>query len=119
MEEESNYSPRLYWRYVRRNRVKAKLFKLYRAIPATLTLVVQFIWKYKAHTPFTEMWIAIAIIVAVYFGLFAIESLWSTVVLTPPKIYAQQIDVIGELTAKNSILGRELQGAAGSPARTA
>ena len=55
------------------------------------------------------MWIAIAIIVAVYFGLFAIESLWNVIVLTPPKIYAQQIDVIGELKAKNSILERELR----------
>jgi hypothetical protein len=109
MEEESNYPPRLYWHYIRRNRVKAKFFSLYRAIPAVLSFMAQFIWKHKPRTPFTEMWIAIAIIVAVYFGLFALESLWNTIVLTPPRIYAQQIDVIGELKAKNSILERELR----------
>lgn len=109
MEEESNYPPRLYWHYIWRNRLKAKAFSLYRAIPAVLSFVAQFIWKHKPRTPFTEMWVATAIILAVYFGLFALESLRNAIVLTPPKIYAQQIDVIGELRAKNSALERELR----------
>jgi hypothetical protein len=107
MEEE--YPPRMYWRYVRRNRVKAKFYSPYRAIPALLVFSVQFIWNHKAHTPFTEMWIAITIIIVVYFAIFILESLWSFTVLTPPKIYGEQVDLIRELGAKNSVLQNELR----------
>lgn len=40
------------------------------------------------------MWITIAIVVAVYLALFILESLWRFAVLTPPKIYDEQIEVI-------------------------
>jgi hypothetical protein len=107
--EEGEYPPRMYWRYAWRERVKAKLFSPYRAIPSVLALAAQFIAKHKAHTPFTEMWIAIAIVVAVYLGIFVFESLWSLAILTPPKIYGAQVDVIGELAGKTSRLEAELR----------
>jgi hypothetical protein len=55
------------------------------------------------------MWIASAIIIAVYLGLFIFESLWKFGVLTPPKIYGEQCEVVSELTAKNSWLETELR----------
>jgi len=106
MEEESTYSPRLYWRYVRRHRVKAKLFALYRAIPSLLIAIIQFIW-FRRSRSMKELWIIGGIICGVYCGMFILESLWNLVVLTPTTIYAEQIDVISELSAKNSLLERE------------
>lgn len=96
MGEESNYPLRMYWREVWRNRVKAKFFSPYRAVPTVIASAAQFVWKHKAHTPFTEMWIAIGIIVAAYLVLFVLESLWKFVASTPPKIYGEQIEVIQE-----------------------
>ena len=116
MAEEDNYSPRMYWHYARTQRVKAKFFSPVRAIPAILTFIAQFFWKHKAHTPLTEMWIAIGLIIAVYLGLFALESLWNFTVLTPPKIYGAQVEVIGELLTKNSLLENELKEPKVSPA---
>jgi hypothetical protein len=110
-----DYPPRMYWHYARRNRVKAKFYSPYRAIPAVLVLSVQFIWKHKSHTPFTEMWIAIAIIIFAYLAIFILESLWNFTVLTPPKIYGEQVDIIGELTAQNSFLESKLRGPTISP----
>ncbi|SRR5258708_2065068 len=99
MDEESSYdSLRMYWRYAWRNRVKAKFFSPYRAIPTVIASIAQFVWKHKAHDPFTEMWIAIGIIVTVYLVLFALESLWKLIASTPPKIYGEQIEVIQEYT---------------------
>jgi hypothetical protein len=114
MIEESNHNPRLYWRYARRNRTKAKFFSLYRAIPSLFIAVFQFIWLRKGHAT-KELLIAIATICGVYLGLFILESLWNLVVLTPPRIYAEQIDVIGDLTAKNSFLEEELRSPQISP----
>lgn len=94
MGEESYDPVRMYWRYALRNRVKARFFSPYRAIPTVAVSIVQFVWKHKAHDPFAEMWIALGIIVAVYFVLFALESLWKFVASTPPKIYGEQIEVI-------------------------
>lgn len=96
MGEESNYPLQIYWRYAWRNRVKARFFSPFRAIPTVIASTAQFVWKHKAHTPFTEMWIAIGIIVAVYLVLFVLESFWKFVVSTPPKIYGDQIEVIQE-----------------------
>jgi len=96
-EEESvaNYSWWMYWRYVWRNRVKAKFFNPYRAIPSVVTFVLVFIWKHNANkTPFTEMWVTVAVTVGVYLGLYWLNVLWSFLVLTPPKIYGEQIEVI-------------------------
>ena len=110
MAEEGKYSPRMYWHYARRERVKAKFFAPYRALPALLVSIAQFWWKHKAHTAFTEMWITIAIIVSVYLGIFMFESLWGFTVLTPPKIYQEQIELIADLMGKNSFLEDRLRG---------
>ena len=80
--------------------MKAKFFSPYRAIPTLAASIIQFVWKHKANTPFKEMWIAVAIIVGVYLALFVLESAWKFIVLTPPKIYAQQIEVIQEHIGK-------------------
>ena len=97
MDEESSYDPlRMYWRYAWRNRVKAKFFSPYRAIPTVVASIAQFVWKHKTQTPFTEMWIAAGIIVIVYLVLFALESFWRFVVSTPPTIYGEQIELIQE-----------------------
>lgn len=100
MGEEINYPLRMYWHYAWRNRVKAQFFSPYRAIPTVAAFIAQFVWKHKAHTSFTEMWIALGIIVAVYLMLFALESLWKFVASTPPKIYGEQIEVIQEYIGK-------------------
>jgi len=61
----------MYWRYVWRNRVKAKFFNPYRAIPSVVTFVLVFIWKHNANkTPFTEMWVTVTVTVGVYLGLY-------------------------------------------------
>jgi len=61
------------------------------------------------------MWIALAIIVSVYLGLFILESLWKFVLLTPPKIYGEQIEVIQEYIGRNAALEKELREPAVSP----
>lgn len=94
MDQESKTPVLMYWRYAWRNRIKARFFSPYRAIPTVAASVLQFLWRHKAHTPFTEMWITVAIVVAVYLALFILESLWKFAVLTPPKIYDEQIEVI-------------------------
>ncbi len=100
MNQESNYPPRMYWREAWQNRVKARFFSPYRAIPTVAASILQFVWKHNANTPFKEMWIAVAIIVGVYLTLFILESLWKLTVLTPPKIYDEQIQVIQEYIGK-------------------
>lgn len=105
---EENYDPLLmYWRYAWRNRVKAKFFSPYRAIPPVLASVAQFVWKHKAHDPYMEMWIAIGIIVAVYLMLFALESLWKFLASTPPKIYGEQIEVIQQYIGQLGALEKD------------
>lgn len=104
MGEESHYPLRMYWRYARRNRVKAKFFSPFRAIPTVVVFIAQFVWKHKAHTPFTEMWIAMGIIATVYLAFFALESLWKLVASTPPIIYGEQIEVIQEYVGRISAL---------------
>src|SRR5260370_29886020 len=100
MDEESNYPPRIHWREAWQNRVKAKFFSPYRAIPTVAASIIQFVWKHQANTPFKEMWIAAAIIVGVYLALFVLESAWKFIVLTPPEIYAEQLEVIQEYIGK-------------------
>ena len=100
MNEESNYPPRIHWREAWQNRVKAKFFSPYRAIPTVAASIIQFVWKHQANTPFKEMWIAAAIIVGVYLALFVLESAWKFIVLTPPEIYAEQLEVIQEYIGK-------------------
>ena len=99
----------MYWRYAWRNRVKARSFSPYRAIPTVLAFIAQFVWKHKPRTSFTEMWIAIGIIVAVYIFLFALESFWKFVASTPPKIYGEQIEVIQEYIGKIGALEEALR----------
>lgn len=94
MDEEGKTPVLMYWRYAWRNRIKARFFSPYRAIPTVAASVVQFVWKHKANTPFKEMWMTVAIIISVYVTLFILESLWKFAVLTPPKIYDEQIGVI-------------------------
>jgi hypothetical protein len=115
MDEDSTYPVSMYWRYAWRERVKAKLFSLWRAIPTVLLAIAQFVWKRNPQTPYRDLWILLAIIVAVYFGLFVIESVWKLVVMTPPQIYGEQVDAIGEALAKASYLERELRGPQISP----
>jgi hypothetical protein len=114
MEEETTYSPRMYWHYVRRHRVKAKLFALYRAIPSLVIATVQFIWSRRGHS-IRELSVSVGIICGVYLGIFIVETVWNLIVLTPPIIYAEQIEVISELLAKNSFLERERKTPAISP----
>lgn len=102
-EESSNYPPRMYWREVWRNRVRARFYSLPRLIPPVLVSIAQFVWKHNANTPFAEMWIAIGIVVAVYFALFLLETLWKFVVSTPPTIYGEQIEVIQQLHGQLSV----------------
>jgi len=56
-----------------------------------------------------ELVITVSAILVVYAVIFGIETLWRFVVSTPVNIYAQQVDRIGELTAKNSFLEHELK----------
>jgi hypothetical protein len=103
----------MYWREVRRYRVKPKFFSLYRAIPGVLVSIAQFFWRRTAQTPFAEMWIGLAIIAGVYLGVFLVEALWSFVVLTPPKIYGEQLEAIKDWIGRCGALEVE---AAVSPA---
>ena len=84
-------------RYAWRERVKTKFFNPYRAVPSLLISAAQFVWKRQPKTSFTELWIVLSITVAAYLILFVLESLWRFVVLTPPKIYREQTEVIGDL----------------------
>jgi hypothetical protein len=107
MPEEGGNPRRIYWRYVWRYRVKPKFFSLYRAIPAVLVSILQFLWRRTAQTSFAEMWISLAIIVGVYIGLFLLDALWSFIVLTPPQIYGEQIGVIQDWIGRCGALERE------------
>jgi len=97
----------MYWLEVRRHRVKPKFFSLYRAIPGILVSIVQFLWRRTAQTPPTEMWISLAIIAGVYLGVFLLEALWSFIVLTPPRIYGEQLGVIQDCIGRCAALERE------------
>jgi len=79
-------------------RPRAKAFSLYRGIPSVLASAIQFIWKHKTHTPFTDMWIAIAIIVAVYLILSTLEAIRNYVVISPVNLYSRQSETIDALT---------------------
>ena len=107
MPEEDGNPWRMYWRYVWRHRVKPKFFSLYRAIPAVLVCILQFLWRRTAQTSFAEMRISLAIIVGVYLGLFLLDALWSFIVLTPPQIYGEQIGVIQDWIGRCGALERE------------
>src|ERR1700675_268215 len=106
--ERSDYSPRMYWRYVVRQRSKAKFFSFYRVIPPLIIAVIQFLWL-RRNRPIIELAIIAGTIFAVYFVLFAVENIWNIIAITPPKIYAEQVDLIGELGARNSFLEAELR----------
>jgi hypothetical protein len=109
MDESPQYPARMYWRYAWRQRVKPKLFSPVRAVPSLLVAAAQFVWRYKAHTPFTELWVSGAIIIGAYVLLSALEGFWKLVVFTPPRIYAEQIEVIGNLHGEKACLERELE----------
>jgi hypothetical protein len=108
MSEEGSYSPRLYWRYLWRNRPKAKVFSFYRAVPSLLIASIQFLW-FHGKRPMKELWIIGGTICGVYLVLLTLENLWNFIVLAPVRIYAEQIALIGDLTAKNSFLESQLR----------
>jgi hypothetical protein len=89
-----------------RDRPHAKLFSLPRAIPSVLASAAQFIWKHKAHSPFTDMWIAIGIIMAVYLVLSTLEAIRNFVVISPVNIYSRQSAKITALSNENETLKR-------------
>jgi hypothetical protein len=64
MPEEGGNPWRMYWRYVWRHRVKPKFSSLYRAIPAVLVSILQFLWRRTAQTSFAEMRISLSATVA-------------------------------------------------------
>lgn len=98
MQEDQPKTPAwMYWRYAWRERDRVQFFRLYRLIPAILTPFAQFIWKRPAQASFSDLWMALAITVAVYLGLFIIETGWRFVAFTPPKIYDEQTRIIGDL----------------------
>jgi hypothetical protein len=99
MDQQSQWAS--YWRMAWRERPRAKLFSLYRAIPAVLASTIQFLWKHKAHSPFTDMWIAIGIIVAVYMILSTLEAIRNYVVISPVNVHARQSGTIAALSKEN------------------
>jgi hypothetical protein len=107
MSEDGENPRRMYWRYVWRNRAKPKFFSLYRAIPGILISIAQFFWKRTPQTKFVEMWISLAILVGVYLGLFLLDALWSFIILTPPQIYGEQIEVIQDWIGRCGALERD------------
>lgn len=66
-----------------------------------LASVAQFIWKHKAHSPFTDMWVAISIIVAVYFVLSMLEAIRNFIVISPVNMHLRQSESIALLTTEN------------------
>jgi hypothetical protein len=97
-----------YWRKAWRERPPAKFFSIYRAIPAVLASAVQFIWKHQTQSSFTDMWIAIAIIVAVYLVLSTLEAIRNFVVISPVNIYYRQSESIAELNQEHERLKQKL-----------
>ena len=87
-----------------RKRPPSRFFSIYRAIPAVLASTAQFIWKHKDHDPFTDMWIAIAIIIAVYLVLSTLEAIRNYVVISPVNIYSRQSETIATLCNENELL---------------
>jgi hypothetical protein len=108
MAEEGSYPPRMYWRLAWRQRSKAKLFSLARVLPSLGIAVVQFFWL-RNNRPTVELWIIVGTIVTVYLVFWFLNILWNAVGLAPVKLYAEQIEVMSELRAKNSFLERELR----------
>ena len=79
----------------------------YRAVPGVLVATAQFIWKHKTHSPFTDMWIVIAIIVSVYLGLFMLETIWNCVSISPVRIHSRQSETISAFAKENELLKLE------------
>jgi hypothetical protein len=104
MTEEHSYPAKMYWNYVWRQRSKAKLYSLNRAVPSIVIAIVQSLLR--KNRSFAELVLIVATIFGVYLGLFVLESLWKFVVDTPVKIYAEQIDLIAESGSKFSFLER-------------
>ena len=96
-----------YWQKAWRERPPARLFSLYRAVPGVLVATAQFIWKHKTHSPFTDMWIVIAIIVSVYLGLFMLETIWNCVSISPVRIHSRQSETISAFAKENELLKLE------------
>src|SRR5580658_7334730 len=99
-----------YWRMAWRERPHAKFFSLYRAIPGVLISAGQFLWKHKDHSSFTDMWIAIAIIIGVYFGLFALETIWNCGFVSPVNLSSRQSATIAALATENEGLKQKQAG---------
>jgi hypothetical protein len=93
-----------YWQKAWRERPPAKFFSLYRAIPAVLVSIAQFFWKHKTHSSFADMWIAIAIIIAVYLVLSTLEAIRNFVVISPVNIYSRQSETIAAFSKENEVL---------------
>jgi hypothetical protein len=72
----------LYWRRAWKAKPPARYFSLVRAIPSILIAAIQF-YIFKAQRPFTQMWIIILTILAVYFILYASETVWNFAALAP------------------------------------
>lgn len=102
-EDSPKSSIWVYWCCAWPERERVQFFRLYRLIPAVLTPLAQFIWKRPAQASLSDLWMALLIIVAVYLGLFLIESGWRFVVLTPPKIHEEQTRIIGDLHGQISV----------------
>ena len=93
-----------YWQKAWRERPPAKFFSIYRAIPAVLASAAQFIWKHKTHSSFTDMWIAIGIIIAVYLVLSTLEAIRNFVVISPVNVYSRQSETIAAFAKENESL---------------
>jgi hypothetical protein len=97
-----------YWQHVWHGRPPVKLFSIYRAIPSVFVSAGQLLWKHKAHSPFTDLWVATAIILAVYLGLYALETIRNFVVVSPVVIHSRQCETITLLTRENENLRQRL-----------
>ncbi|MGC2327066.1 MAG: hypothetical protein WA604_10165, partial [Candidatus Sulfotelmatobacter sp.] len=102
MDQKSQWAS--YWRMAWRERPRAKIFSPYRAIPGVLASAAQFLWKRKAHSSFMEMWITIAIIIAVYMILSTLEAIRNYVVISPVNLHSRQSETIDALTKENELL---------------
>jgi undecaprenyl pyrophosphate phosphatase UppP len=79
-----------YWQLAWKKAPNAKRFSFYRVLPPVLSATAQFVW-FRANRPMTQLWISIGLICAVYIFLFAIESIWNCVAVSPVKIHAEQV----------------------------
>jgi hypothetical protein len=93
-----------YWKLAWKERPRVKSFSVFRAIPSILVSIAQFAWKHNTRSSLTEMWIAIAIIIAVYLVLSTLEAIRNFVVISPVKIHSQQSETIAELNGENTKL---------------